>query len=71
MMFKSVAMAAALACITMGSFARPIPDAAKQNGFAIGCQAYSFSRFTLFEAIEKTAATGAKVIELYPGQKLS
>lgn len=51
--------------------AEPIPDSARINGFAIGCQAYTFNRFTTFEAIEKTAATGAKVIELYPGQKLS
>jgi len=29
------------------------------------------NRFTAFEAIEKTAASGAKVIEFYPGQKLS
>ena len=51
--------------------AEPIPDAYKQNGFAIGCQAYTFNRFTVFEAIEKTAEAGGKVIEFYPGQKLS
>ncbi len=49
----------------------PIPDSARINGIAIGCQAYTFNRFTAFEAIEKTAAAGAKVIEFYPGQKLS
>lgn len=48
-----------------------LPDDLKINGFAVGCQAYTFNRYTLFEAIEKTASTGAKVIELYPGQKLS
>ena len=53
------------------SVAAPIPDDAKTNGFAIGCQAYTFNRFTVFEAIEKTAASGGKVIEFYPGQKLS
>ena len=51
--------------------AEPIPDDHKINGFAIGCQAYTFNRFTAFEAIEKTAAAGGKVIEFYPGQKLS
>lgn len=51
--------------------AGPIPDEHKLNGFAIGCQAYTFNRFTAFEAIEKTAAAGGKVIEFYPGQKLS
>jgi len=51
--------------------AEPIPDAAKINGFAIGVQAWTFNKFTVFEAIEKTKETGAKVIELFPGQKLS
>ena len=49
----------------------PIPDEYKTGGFAIGCQAYSFNRFTAFEAIEKTAEAGGKVIEFFPGQKLS
>lgn len=51
--------------------AEPIPDSAKINGFAIGVQAWTFNKFTVFEALEKTKATGAKVIELFPGQKLS
>jgi len=48
-----------------------IPDDCKTGGFFIGCQAYTFNHFSLFEAIEKTAATGGRVIEFYPGQKLS
>ncbi len=48
-----------------------IPDENKQSGFAIGCQAYTFNHFTVFEAIEKTAEAGGRVIEFYPGQKLS
>ncbi|MBI5386815.1 MAG: sugar phosphate isomerase/epimerase [Verrucomicrobia bacterium] len=48
-----------------------IPDEFKTGGFAIGCQAYTFNRFTAFEAIEKCAQAGGKVIEFYPGQKLS
>jgi sugar phosphate isomerase/epimerase len=51
--------------------ANPIPDEYKTGGFAIGAQAYTFNRFSVFEAIEKTAAAGGKVIEFYPGQKLS
>ncbi len=62
---------AAFAVCSSAAFAAPIPDEYKTNGFAIGCQAYTFNRFTVFEAIEKTAASGAKVIEFYPGQKLS
>jgi sugar phosphate isomerase/epimerase len=63
-----VATLAALAC---GLRAGPIPAEFKQNGFAIGCQAYSFNRYSVMEAIEKTAETGGKVIEFYPGQKLT
>ncbi len=57
-----------------GTFAvrsEPIPDQFKQGGFAIGCQSYSFKNFTLFEAIEKTAQTGSKVIEFGTTQKVS
>jgi sugar phosphate isomerase/epimerase len=48
-----------------------IPDELKTNGFAIGCQAWTFNKFSVMEAIDKTAETGGKVIELFPGQKLS
>jgi sugar phosphate isomerase/epimerase len=62
-------------CVALSSLAAfaadPIPDSQKINGFALGCQAYSFNRFSVFEAIEKTAYAGGKVIEFYPGQKLS
>jgi sugar phosphate isomerase/epimerase len=51
--------------------AAPIPDDCRIGGFAIGCQAYTFNRFSVMEAIEKTGLTGSKVIEFYPGQKLS
>ena len=40
-----------------------IPDEYKTGGFFIGCQAYTFNRYTVFEAIEKTAQAGGKVIE--------
>src|SRR5215831_16999641 len=48
-----------------------IPEDYKTGGFFIGCQAYTFNRYTVFEAIEKTAAAGGRVIEFFPGQKLS
>lgn len=48
-----------------------LPDELKTGGFAIGCQAWTFNKFTVTEAIDKTAATGGKVIEFFPGQKLS
>ncbi len=37
----------------------------------IGTQAYTFNRYTLFEAIDKARALGLNFIELYPGQALS
>jgi sugar phosphate isomerase/epimerase len=56
----------------ISSFAEhKIPESCKTGGFFMGCQAYTFNRFTLFEAIEKTAQAGGTVIEFYPGQKLS
>ncbi|MBM3833160.1 MAG: sugar phosphate isomerase/epimerase [Verrucomicrobia bacterium] len=48
-----------------------IPETHKIGGFALGTQAYTFHRFTAFEAIEKTAQAGGRCIEFYPGQKLS
>lgn len=66
-LFFSVVVAASVSLAMAG----PIPDEYKQNGFAIGAQAYTFNRFTAFEAIEKTAQAGGKVIEFFPGQKLS
>ena len=48
-----------------------IPEECSIGGFFIGCQAYTFNRFSLFEAIEKTAQAGGSVIEFFPGQKLS
>ena len=48
-----------------------IPEGCKTGGFFIGCQAYTFNHFSVFEAIERTAQCGGKVIEFYPGQNLS
>lgn len=56
---------------TATSRASEIPDDCRIGGFAIGCQAYSFNRFTVFEAIEKCEQTGGKIIEFFPRQKLS
>jgi len=61
----------AIALALPAAMAQSIPDEFKTSGFAIGCQAYTFNHFTVFEAIEKTAQAGGKVIEFFPGQKLS
>lgn len=44
---------------------------AEKLGWRLGCQAYSFNRFTFYEALDKTASLGLHCIEAYPGQKLS
>jgi len=44
---------------------------AEKLGWRLGCQAYSFNRFTFYEAVDKTASLGLKYIEAYPGQSLS
>ena len=69
--FLIATLAAALVACTGTAHAEPIPEQYKQGGFAIGAQAYTFNRYTVFEAIEKTATAGGKVIEFFPGQKLS
>ena len=64
-------LASALFSTPAISAAGNLPDSVKISGFAVGCQAYTFNRFSVFEAIEKTAQAGGKIIEFYPGQKLS
>lgn len=44
---------------------------AEDIGWRLGCQAYTFNKFTFFEAIDKVAKLGLHYIEAYPGQKLS
>jgi sugar phosphate isomerase/epimerase len=50
--------------------AAPIPENLRQDGWFIGCQAYTFKEFSAFEAIAKTKEAGGNVIEFYPGQML-
>lgn len=50
--------------------ADPLPEELRQNGWFIGCQAYTFNRFSAFEAIAKTKEAGGNLIEFYPGQVL-
>ena len=59
----SLAATAVLLTAPVLAGAAPIPEDCKIGGFALGCQAYTFNRFSVFEAIEKTAQAGGKVIE--------
>src|SRR5690349_16831488 len=70
---KSLSFICALAIASIARLLalNEIPDEYRTGSFALGCQAYTFHRFTFFEAVEKTAAAGGRVIELFPGQKLS
>jgi sugar phosphate isomerase/epimerase len=63
--------AAAVLGAAWGEAGVEIPAEYRTGGFAVGCQSYSFNQFTAFEAIEKTGQAGGRVIEFYPGQKLS
>jgi len=69
-LFSALALAAATFVSTSRAEVK-IPDSARTAGFYLGCQAYTFNRFSVFEAIEKTEAAGGKVIEFFPGQRLS
>lgn len=66
---QCVLAAAALLCCASQVSAADIPEEYSTGGFFIGSQAYTFNRFTLFEAIEKNAMAGGKVIEFFPGRK--
>ncbi|MHC4500140.1 MAG: sugar phosphate isomerase/epimerase family protein, partial [Planctomycetota bacterium] len=47
----------------------PATDAYK--GWRLGTQAYTFRKFSFYDAVDKTASLGLLWIEAYPGQKLS
>ncbi len=47
-----------------------VPNAEKL-GWRVGTQAYTFHRFSLFEAIEMTASLGLKYIETFSGHRIS
>ena len=47
----------------------PAADAVKD--WRLGMQLWTFSHYTFFEALDKTASLGVSWVEAYPGQKLS
>lgn len=42
------------------AFVAPIPENCLTGKFAVGCQAWTFSRFAGMEAIDKTFETGVR-----------
>ncbi len=69
--YRFLLAAFALTFFSQIATAEPLGPEYRVGGFVLGCQAYTFHRFTAFEAIEKTAEAGGKAIEFYPGQSLS
>jgi len=47
----------------------PGAPAAEALGWRIGCQLWSFNKFSFTEAIDKTASLGLKYAEAFPGQR--
>jgi len=72
LLVMSVVVACAMGLMTLPAVAADMatPNAEKL-GWHLGCQAYSFNRFTFFEAVDKTAEVGLRYIEIYPGQRLN
>lgn len=64
-MLISAMVMAETACLS----AHPQPEA--YDGWRLGVQTWSFRKFTLFEAIDKTRSLGLNWIQAYPGQKVS
>jgi len=61
----------ALLVCAFGSNLLPKASADSQKDWRPAMQAYSFNRFTFYEAVDKTKALGLKYIEGYPGQSQS
>ncbi len=59
--------------MALGACTVPSASSKVENGenWRLCIQAYSFKKFTLFEAIDKTASLGLKCIEVYSKQPLS
>ncbi len=57
-------------CSLAEAYADPRSSRGQEN-WKLAMQAYSFNRFTFFEAVDKTKALGLRYIEAYSRQKLS
>ena len=70
-MFIFTALVLAVWCMACETAQAQGAPNAEAMGWRIACQAYSFNKFTFFEAVDKNASLGLKWIEAYPGQKIS
>lgn len=60
-----IATVAFILCVCCLTTANAAPN------WKLGTQAYTFNRFTFYEAVDKTKSLGLCYIEAYPGQQLS
>jgi len=68
-LFSFVALSAMVKADVDCPTGHPTPEA--YDGWQMGVQTWTFNRFTLFEAIDKTRSLGLNGIQAFPGQKVS
>lgn len=59
-----------LLCVIGTAFTAYAQNPETKLGWKLGAQAYTFNRFTFFEAIDKIDSCGLKFVEAFPGQTL-
>lgn len=57
--------------LAMTGCGQPMQKVHPMKDWQVGVQAWSFNKFTFYEAVDKAAAAGATYIEAFPGQPLS
>ena len=57
-------------CCLLLAFGAQAQKKAEKQGWRLGMQSYSFHKFPLTEALDKTQELGLKYIEVFPGHKL-
>ena len=62
--------AAVFAMLLAAAGCSPKESIAERNGWKLAVQSYTFHKFSLEEALDKTAELGVKYIEAYPGHRL-
>jgi L-ribulose-5-phosphate 3-epimerase len=68
-MSSKIKMVLIVVC-AMLAFTSQAQKKAEKQGWRLGMQSYSFHKFTLTEALDKTQELGLKYIEIFPGHKL-
>ena len=69
MLMTAVSLSSLAAAQALPLKSHPVTDA--YEGWQLGTQAYTFKKFTFYEAVDKAASLGLNWLEAYPGQRLS